>query len=64
MLGQTGTAGSNPALSDFSVMRCHTTPYERYHSTVDLVKTLIDRFPESFAEGKGDHGDTHGEDEK
>lgn len=38
-------------------LHCHSTPYEKYVSAVDLVKELIDRFPEAFAEG----GDTHGE---
>ena len=27
---------------------CHTTPYVEYQSAVDLVKALMDRFPESF----------------
>ena len=29
-------------------LHCHTTPYENYKSVMDLVKTLIDRFPEAF----------------
>ena len=27
---------------------CHSTPYHRYRSAVDLVETLIDRFPAAF----------------
>lgn len=31
-------------------LRCHTTPYESYPSATDLLRTLIDRFPQSFSD--------------
>ena len=36
-------------VGDDGQVHCHTTPYVQYHSAVELVKTLIDRFPNSFA---------------
>jgi hypothetical protein len=38
----------------------HTTPFVRYGSATDLVKTMIDRFPRSFADlGDGGSGHDH-----
>jgi len=38
-------------------LHCHTTPYESYSSATDLVKKLIDRYPESFMnlQSSGEH---------
>jgi len=38
---------------------CHTTPYVTYDSAVDLVETIIDRFPKVFQTDGGGH-DEHG----
>ncbi|MCG8403870.1 MAG: hypothetical protein MI923_01605 [Phycisphaerales bacterium] len=38
-------------------VHCHTTPYDRYHSILDLVRTLIDRFPQALTDLQhGSHG--------
>ena len=38
---------------------CHTTPYVQYQSAVDLVKALMDRFPESFTPEDGRPDELH-----
>ncbi len=38
---------------------CHTTPYVEYQSAVDLVKALMDRFPESFTPEDGRRDELH-----
>ena len=47
-------------VGDDGRLLCHSTPYVRYQSAIELVKTLLDRFPEAFAEGDGGH-EGHGE---
>lgn len=40
---------------------CHTTPYVEYASAIELVKTLLDKFPDAFTHTMGDrpHHDNH-----
>lgn len=40
-------------------LHCHTTPYVHYQSAIDLVKTLIDRFPASFTSPQPDNDHKH-----
>lgn len=38
----------------------HAMPFETYGSATDLIKSLLDRFPEYFSKlGKHDHGHAH-----
>ena len=39
-------------------LHCHSTPYDYYQSAVDLVTTLIDRFPDAFLPNSAEGG-TH-----
>lgn len=37
-------------------VHCHTTPYEPYDSVIDLIKMLLDKFPDSLpVDDKDDH---------
>lgn len=40
-------------------LHCHTTPYVRYQSAIDLVKNLFDRFPASFISDQHNHDQDH-----
>jgi len=42
------TANLHLSVGNDGHLHCHTTPYETYVSAIDVVKTLIDRFPEAF----------------
>ena len=39
-------------VGDDGAVRCHTTPYTKYQSVIELVKELIRKFPESFTQNK------------
>ena len=44
------------AVGEGGHLMCHSTPYEEYASAVDVVRTLIDRFPAAFETDHGGHG--------
>ena len=50
------------SVGDDGLLRCHESPYARVRSALDLVKHLIDLYPDAFAEHAGDHrgGGGHG----
>ncbi len=45
------------SVGDDGLVRCHDTPYRRSRSALDLVRHLIDLYPEAFRTlGGHDHG--------
>jgi hypothetical protein len=52
-------------VDDQGNLLCHTFPYRRYRSAVELVRELLERFPEFYLDQAGhggheDHGHEHG----
>lgn len=48
-------------LTNDGVLHCHALPNYQFQSAVDLIKGLIDEFPEDFPPaGGGGHGGGHG----
>lgn len=43
-------------VADDGQLHCHTTPYAQYRSAIDVVKTLLDRFPEAMTAAESGNG--------
>ena len=39
-------------VDDRGRLLCHATPYERYTSAIDLIKSLIEKYPDQLAGGR------------